>query len=416
MSDKTSQVTAGMRGAGWDSALMKRPYQTVPYAMTTQDGRRTLGFLFTATGKEKNVVSIMHPRELSVTHYMVPWVLDAGFACWVQGSRSIGNDLRLEHEIALFDVAAGMAQLRSLGFENIVLLGNSGGAGLYTFYNQQSLLAPEARIEKTPGGRPTKLNGLEMPVADGMILLSPHPGQGKLLLSGIDPSVTDESDPMSVDPTLDPFSPKNGFDPETNTAQYAADFVNRYRRAQTKRVRRIDDRARSMIDAKMEAKRALKQGCTESEVRRWASYAPIFKVWRTDADLRAWDIGLDPSDRKPGSLWGKDPFASNWGSVGFGRLVTPESWLSTWSGLSSNAALEHTAPAIIQPTLLLEYTGDQCTFPGDIEEIFGWIGAEDKTHVRVRGNHHGMALSRDEEPGQRVVGQNVIEWLNSRFN
>ncbi|KAG0924336.1 hypothetical protein G6F35_015784 [Rhizopus arrhizus] len=57
----------------------------------------------------------MHPREMSVTHYMVPAVLDAGCACWVRGPRSIGNDLRLEHEIALFDVAAGMQHLRKLG-------------------------------------------------------------------------------------------------------------------------------------------------------------------------------------------------------------------------------------------------------------------------------------------------------------
>ncbi len=133
------QVTAGMRGASWDARLMNRPYQMVPYALGTADGQRTLGFLFSVTGKEKTVVSLMHPREMAITHYLVPFVLDAGCACWVQGPRSIGNDLRLEHETALFDVAAGMTHLRELGYEKIVLLGNSGGAGLYTFYNQQAL-------------------------------------------------------------------------------------------------------------------------------------------------------------------------------------------------------------------------------------------------------------------------------------
>jgi hypothetical protein len=137
---------------------MDRPYQMVPYALGTADGQRTLGFLFSLTGKEKTVVSLMHPREMAITHYLVPFVLDAGCACWVQGPRSIGNDLRLEHEIALFDVAAGMTHLRDLGYEKIVLLGNSGGAGLYTFYNQQSLTPREMRIARTPAARRTWVN------------------------------------------------------------------------------------------------------------------------------------------------------------------------------------------------------------------------------------------------------------------
>lgn len=405
------QVTAGMRGASWDARLMNRPYQMVPYALGTADGQRTLGFLFTATGKETTVVSLMHPREMAITHYLVPFVLDAGCACWVQGPRSIGNDLRLEHEIALFDVAAGMTHLRDLGYEKIVLLGNSGGAGLYTFYNQQALTPREMRIARTPGGRPTNLGELHMPEVDAFILVSPHPGQGKLLMSGIDPSVVDEDDPMQTDPSLDPFSKDNGFDVETGKGRYAPEFIERYRAAQIKRVARIDARAKAMLRAKHEARQQLKAGVPSDEDRRLAAHAPIFEVWRTDADLRSWDISLDPSDRKTGSLWGKDPFVSNWGSVGFGRVVTPESWLSTWSGLSSNAALDKTLGTLHQPTLLLEYTGDQCTFPADIRAIYDQIPAQHKRHVCVRGNHHGMALSRDEEPGQRVAGRQIVEWL-----
>ncbi|WP_454765536.1 alpha/beta hydrolase [Cupriavidus campinensis] len=390
---------------------MERPYQMVPYVLGTADGQRTLGFLFSATGKETTVVSLMHPREMAITHYLVPFVLDAGCACWVQGPRSIGNDLRLEHEIALFDVAAGMTHLRDLGFEKIVLLGNSGGAGLYTFYNHQALTPREMRIARTPGGRPTNLGELSMPAVDAFILVSPHPGQGKLLMSGIDPSVTDEDDPMQTDPTLDPFSKGNGFDVETGKGRYAPDFIERYRTAQIERVARIDARAKAMLRTKHEARNQVKAGSASDLDRRVAAHAPIFDVWRTDADLRSWDITLDPSDRKTGSLWGKDPFVSNWGSVGFGRVVTSESWLSTWSGLSSNAALDKTIGALHQPTLLLEYTGDQCTFPADIRAIYDQIPAEHKQHIRVRGNHHGMALSREEEPGQRIAGRHIVKWL-----
>lgn len=408
-------VTAGMRGASWDPGLMSRPYRVVPYALGTADGQRTLGFLFTTAESGKTVVSLMHPREMAVTHYMVPHVLDAGCACWVQGSRSIGNDLRLEHEVALFDVAAGMAHLRSLGYENIVLLGNSGGAGLYTLYNQQSSLPAAQRIARTPGGRPTALAELEMPRADGMILLSPHPGQGRLLMAGIDPSMVSEDDPLETDPALDPFSKDNGYDAETGAASYDPAFVQRYRAAQAERVARIDTRARELLRRKTEARAKVKAGGASMAEQRIAAHAPIFQVWRTDADLRSWDISIDPSDRRTGSLWGRNPLASNWGSVGFGRVVTPESWLSTWSGLSSNAALEKTAGAITQPTLLVEYTGDQCTFPADIRTIHEQIGAADKRHLRVRGNHHGLALAPGEEPGQRIAGRAAGEWLREKM-
>jgi hypothetical protein len=138
-------------------------------------------------------------------------------------------------------------------------------------------------------------------------------------------------------------------------------------------------------------------------------------VWRTDADLRNFDLSLDPSDRAYGSLWGKDPFTSNFGSVGFARVCSPESWLSTWSGLSSNAILAKTAPSITQPTLVVEYSGDPACFPSVIQDIYAGIGASDKRHQRVRGDHHGRALAPGEEPGRYVAGRLIQDWLHEKF-
>ena len=70
----------------------------------------------------------MHPREYLPNNYMVPEYLTAGIAMWTQAPRSIGNDLRLEHETALLEVAAGIRHLRDKGFEKVVLAGMSGGA------------------------------------------------------------------------------------------------------------------------------------------------------------------------------------------------------------------------------------------------------------------------------------------------
>jgi hypothetical protein len=407
-------VTAGLRGASWTPARMQIPYTTTPFPLTTQDGQATLGALFTRAS-ERKVVFVMHPREFVMTHYLVPEVLDAGWACWVQAPRSIGSDLRLEHEIALHDVAAGMRQLRELGFETIVLLGNSGGAGLFAFYNQQSQLPADQRIHRTPGGRPTGLDTAVMPTADGIAFVSPHPGQGVLLMNALDPSVTNESDPFSCDAGLDPFNATNGFRRPPESSSYTREFIERYRQAQRERVARLDQHARELIDRRQSARARLKESPTRPD-KQLASHGPILKLWRTDADLRCWDTSLDPSDRLVGSLWGGDPTVSNLGSVGFARLVTPESWLSTWSGLSSNASMEKCARSVVQPTLLIEYTGDNCVFPGDVDVMFASFATADKERHRVRGNHHGLPLGDGDVPGQMLAGQHLRAWLNAKFH
>lgn len=373
------------------------------HALQASDGAATNGFLF-QRGRADVAVCIMHPREFLASHYAIPHLVDAGFAAFTQTPRAVGNDLRLEHEIALLDVAAGMQFLRAAGFRRIVLLGNSGGGSLYAFYNQQSLLAPDNRLATTPGGRKTGMRHADMPVADAVVLLSPHPGQGILLMNAIDPSVVDEDDAFAVDRSLDPFDTANGYGEPPGGASYAPAFVTRYRAAQRARIARIDERARTLIDERRAAQR--------TGDRRAGAHQQVFSVWRTDADLRNWDLSLDPSDREYGSLWGRDPFKSNWGSVGFARLCTPESWLSTWSGLTSHAALAKTAPAIEQPALMVQYSGDAALFPSDADMIFGAIGSTAKQRAKVPGNHHGLHSPRGQPEGRVQAMQLICDWIS----
>ncbi len=157
--------TAGFRNAGWTMGQLPGGAGVTVHPLRTADNAAVNGFLYTA-GPSDVVACIMHPREFLASHYLVPELLEGGYSVFTQTSRSVGSDLRLEHEIALFDVAAGLSFFRQVGFEKIVLIGNSGGASLYTFYNQQSLCAPESRLRQTPGGRPTGLTKLEMPQAE----------------------------------------------------------------------------------------------------------------------------------------------------------------------------------------------------------------------------------------------------------
>ena len=407
------RVTAGLRGASWDPALVPPDMRTTVYPLLTADGAPVTGYLH-ALGGERAAVFIMHPRELLVSHYLVPSLIDAGYACWVQGARTVGNDLRLEHELAVQDAAAGMVKLKELGFERVVMLGNSGGASLFALYNQQSLLDLPNRLAATPAGRPSKLEAATLPVADGFIFVAPHPGQGKLLLSMIDPSVTDEADALSIEPSLYPFSPANGFRPAAEGgAAYAPGFLTRYRAAQRERVAKIDSYARALIRERMTAKKRLKENAGGDPLQ--ANHACIFQVWRTDADPRCFDLSLDPSDRRWGSVWGADPLLSNVASVGFARVCTVESWLSTWSALSSNASFEQCGAAIEQPTLIIQYTGDNSVFPSDIDGIFASIRSGDKLRHKIRGNHHGQSLRLDEPSGQLLAADICGAWLRDHF-
>ncbi len=349
----------------------------------------------------------MHPRQDQTHHPLVPALLRAGAAVWTQTSRSPNNDMSLVHEQALLDVAAGIAHLRDLGFADVVTLGHSGGGALYAYYHEQAGLPPSSRVATTPAGRPSGLVDAELPAADGAIFLAPHPGQGALLMSCIDPSVTDESDPLAADPDLDLFAPANGFAPAPRSSTYAPEFLDRYRSAQRARVERIDAVARGYAAEAAEAR---------ARGDRRAAIAPrLITVYRTDADPRTVDLSLDPNERPYGSLFGRRPDLIDYGLVGFGRLTTPDAWLSTWSGLSSRAGFVRCAPGVHAPTLFLELSGDQAAFPADTRAMVAALGAADLETATVRGTHFGGPVAPDEPPGHRLAGQRIERWLGHRF-
>ncbi|MCW5772557.1 MAG: alpha/beta hydrolase [Rhodospirillaceae bacterium] len=409
-----NEVQAGFQGADWANRSLPADVKIHSAPLRTADGAATKGILY-APPKADTVAVIMHPREFTPNHYLVPDLVEAGIAAWIQSPRSVGVDLRLEHEQALLDLAAGLVYLRGLGFRRIALLGNSGGASLHAFYMQQAQLESGRRIERTPGGGRAKLAEAEMPVADAMVLLAPHPGQGVLLQACIDPSVADEQDALSTIAALDPLDPANGFRPaDAGGASYAPDFVARYAEAQRARVERLDAIARDLIRERRAAQARAKAGGTRADRIR-AAHTAVMTIWRTAADLRCFDLKLDPSERKYGTVWGANAYAANYGALGFARFCLPEAWLSTWSGISSNAAIAKTGASISQPCLVVEYTGDQTVFPQDIQRILASLASSDKTHRRVRGDHHGRPLAPGDEPGRFIAGRLITDWLRERL-
>ncbi len=392
-----------------------------PIALEVSDGAISTGILYT-NGPAKTVVCFMHPQADMSRHYAVPGLLAAGYAAFAQNSRYLHNDTHCIHETLLRDVAAGQRFLRQRGFERVVLIGNSGGGSLFSFYQSQAVTAAAERIERTPAGDRTDLSREDMPAADGLILLAAHLGEGKVLTQMIDPSVTDENDPLSCDDSLDAFNPDNGYRLPPESSNYTADFVQRYRQAQRERIARIDARARAALATRRDARQRMGNAdfadLSAAEQRAWtrrAAALPPFVVHRTEADLRALDLKLDPSQRNAGTLYSYRPDITNYMELGFARVTSPKAWLSTWSGISSHAALELTAPQVTAPALVVSYTGDNVIFSSDCRQAFDYLASTDKSFVEVDGDHYGYGTGSQERSGARLAVAAIVEWLDARF-
>ena len=375
-----------------------------PLRLETPDRAVAHGWLY-SRGGEDSVVCLMHPRANFSRHYLVPGLVGAGFAVLCINSRWLNNDATLIHEQVLLDVAAGLAVARAR-YDRVVLCGNSGGGSLFSFYLSQALAPAGERLRELATGDAFDLNAFELPAADAMVYLAAHPGEGHYLLHAIDPSVTDDADPVSCDPALDLYDPRNGFVEPPQPTRYATAFVSAYRAAQRARIARLDAEARRRT-AVRRAARARWQATGSVEARRRSIATDFLFVYRTDADPRFVDLSLDPSRRDYGSLWGVRPDWINYGAVGFGRVASPEAWLSTWSGLSSRAEIAHTGAQMTLPALLVSYDGDNCIFPSDNELVAGSLGTRDLTRVEIPGDHYGFPVATGREGATAAI----VGWL-----
>lgn len=392
------------------------------------DGAQCRGLYWTSKNHPRPKVAVIaaHPRVDFSEHYAFPQLLRAGYACLGANLRSLKNDVNCIHEQLLLDMAAYMQWLRDeKGIEKVVWLGNSGGGSLGCFYQAQAKAAPAQRLKVTPAGRPVPLAEIEMPTFDAMVISAAHIGQGLIVNETIDPSVVDEHRPLLTDPNLDMYDPANGFRPAPEWSHYAPEFVERYRAAQLARVARLDAVARAMVLEKNDAEAmqsnegfsSLPFSAQRSVLQR-ASFQPVMVIYRTLANLHYVDNTLDPSGRGYGSLISIRPHLMNYQLSGFGRMQTPDAWLSTWSGLSSNANLLKNAPAVTEPVAVIHAGRDLDVYPRThTQRILDSLGSTDKTYFDFPEALHYFEPADGEDPNAGAMAQmaKVVPWLESRI-
>ncbi|HAS12415.1 MAG TPA: alpha/beta hydrolase [Acidimicrobiaceae bacterium] len=314
-------------------------------------------------------------------HYLASRLAERGFGFLGWNSRYRGNEAHFLLEHALIDIGTGVRWLRDVaGVETVVVLGNSGGGSLMAAYQSQATdpIIEPARDLPLPDAV------LDLPAADLYVSLNAHPGRPDVLTAWLDPSVTDEADPLSVDPDLDMFDDRNG-------PPYADDFIASFRSAQEARNHRITDWAVAELE----------------RLRAAGAWDRLFDVHRVWADLRFTDLALDPSDRRAGCYAG-DPKRANLGPYGIGRTSTLRSWLSMWSLRESQCVGAPHLAQIRVPSLVVQSTADRGVFPSDAHAIHEALAADDRTLELVPGEHYF------EDGGRDDVADLIAGWVEDR--
>lgn len=394
-------------------------------SVKADDGVVTEGMLYwIPSRKPKTVVVTMHPNDDRQRHYMLRPAAERGFAGYGMKSRWAGE--HGIHEELLLDIAAAVRYLKKeRGFERIVFTGQSGGGSLFAYYQSQAEMAPAARYKETPAGDPPDLRKHEMIPADGIVILNANEGEGLHLTHHLDPSILDESDPLSVDPSLDMYSPANGFRMPPETSRYSPEFTQRFRAAQWARAERLTERARGFIRERARYRSLARQAGFEKlpledrlEIERRAEHLPIMVLYRSEADLDYTDQVTRPTDRAYGSNRSRRPDVFNLGPEARTRSIRPDVFLSTMSGPASRARLHENMRKVSVPTLVLTGTADRGTYVWEQERTHTEAAAKDKTHVKIEGADHAWnpsgAKAGDGKQRERMLDA-LFGWLGKRF-
>jgi pimeloyl-ACP methyl ester carboxylesterase len=394
-------------------------------ALYVPDGNAAPTIAFLTIHRTSNFMSVIATRELARRGFMVLGM----------NPRSDNNEASVNFENVALDIRQGIDFLRRQpGIQKVILIGFSGGGPATTFY--------QATAEKglsycNAQNKLTKCSDAfaELPKADGLLLLDAHPGNTVNSMRSLNPAVLDEDDPTKIDVSLDPFDPKNGFNPGGQSI-YSQEFMERYFKAQAARMNRLIDKAIAARDRIQQGK-----GITTDD-------GP-FIVYRARARLMDFSMSVHPGTKEPRKL------LKNNGSIATQVIrsvrapITENAkldktlsngtlFLTLTSFLSANAiratdsiddidwcTSNNSTPCALKqisvPILIMAMGGHY--FIRDNEIHYEVAASKDKDYIVIEGSVHGMtpceACSRITAQSYSNVTKNLYDyaadWANKRF-
>jgi hypothetical protein len=415
---------------------------------------RAFGVLYspTAPGAESRVgLVISHPNSNYLNHIGGAELARRGFRALCVNGRYVNT--RRENmmwEQVPLDIAPAVKYLRDLAeLRSVVLVGHSGGGQLMPFYQNIA----ENGLDALRGLGPyvqADHQLAELLPADGLVLLDPHHGYSANTLTSLDPSVLDEAQPTTIEPSLDIFNPNNGYDP-TQPA-YTPEFTHRYFRAQAERMNRLTARALDRLSA-IRAGRGLYPDDEPFPVARTQA-----RIWQLDTRMvshtrgahtvlkadGALSVEVARSVRVPGVTRGSAGAAAmsaaeNASYHGGAVMYTVKSWLSSnaigvdaagysvteddirgidWSSSATSTPANLAGTHV--PLLILGMTGHYWMVPSEI--FYASAAAADKELAFVQGASHNLVPCRACErfPGEygdtvRTIFDYTAAWLRARY-
>ncbi len=336
------------------------------------------------------VVLIVHPASNFMGHYLLKPLADAGVSGVGLATRYLGNDQMLLMENCVLDVGAAIRYLREeLGYQRVILIGNSGGGGLSALYQSQ---AERPTITATPAGDAPDLTAANLIPADELVMLMAHPGRCVVYTESLDAAIIDEHDPFVRDPELDIFA-------AGNKPPYSGEFVQRYRDAQIERNRRITRWARARLTQ-----------LAELPVPASADGHGIddlpFLVHGTAADPRSLDASIEGVRDKPTTLWGQ-AWSANFSPVTLGHATSLRSWLSQWSFDESRANAFRELPHVQSPVTVIYGSGDDAAFPSHAKRMYDSVGHDRRDLICLDGANHYF-IGQSEKLAELVVRLTTI--------
>ena len=378
-------------------------------------------------------VILTHRTANFLSHIATRELASRGFLVLAMNPRFENNEAQVNWDEIALDIKSGVEFLRRQpGIAKVILFGHSGGGTSMSYY-QAVAEKGTALCQDAAKLSPCSHSLAGLPPADGAVFMDAHPGNSINGLRSINPSILD-NDPSRVDPALDPFNPKNGYNP-AGPSHYSAEFKERYFRAQARRMN-------SLIALALDKQKRIKAG--------------TYPYSDDDAFLIAGGqgarlISLDPSLRdrtnQPRKLLKNDgtiatqivesamrygaPPAARPTFAGTARMLTIRSFLSTNAirathsqneidYCSTNNSVPCAVKGITVPVLFAAMGG--YTFIRDNELHYELAASKDKDFIVVEGATHGATPCKECEttPGQygnsvRNFFDYVAKWIHNRY-